>query len=160
MDWKGREQSQNVEDRRGSRGGGGGKTPGILGIIVVLVGAYYGVDLSGLVGGSSSMGIPTQQATRLGSQQEAELDELSRVVLADTEKHGANISNNTANTTRRQPWCCMKAVRPPPAVRANQPWARFTARATKSLFGFELLRRYAHQARIGQRCRIYLRYCP
>lgn len=35
MDWKGREQSQNVEDRRGSRGGGGGgKTPGILGIIV------------------------------------------------------------------------------------------------------------------------------
>lgn len=87
MDWKGREQSQNVEDRRGSRGGGGGgKTPGILGIIVVLVGAYYGVDLSGLVGGSSSMGIPTQQASRLDSQQEAELKELSRVVLADTEK--------------------------------------------------------------------------
>ena len=86
MDWKGREQSQNVEDRRGSSGGGGGKTPGILGIIVVLVGAYYGVDLSGLVGGSSSMGIPTQQASRLDSQQEAELNELSRVVLADTEK--------------------------------------------------------------------------
>lgn len=86
MDWKGREQSQNVEDRRGSRGGGGGKTPGILGIIVVLVGAYYGVDLSGLVGGSSSMGVPTQQASRLDSQQEAELNELSRVVLADTEK--------------------------------------------------------------------------
>ena len=65
MDWKGREQSQNVEDRCGSRGGGGGgKTPGILGIIVVLVGAYYGVDLSGLVGGSSSMGIPTQQTSR------------------------------------------------------------------------------------------------
>ena len=53
---------------------------------LVLVGAYYGVDLSGLVGGSSSMGIPTQQATRLDSQQEAELNELSRVVLADTEK--------------------------------------------------------------------------
>ena len=51
MDWKGREQSQNVEDRRGSSGGGGGgRTPGILGIIVVLVGAYYGVDLSGFVG--------------------------------------------------------------------------------------------------------------
>lgn len=132
MDWKGREQSQNVEDRRGSRGGGGGgKTPGILGIIVVLVGAYYGVDLSGLVGGSSSMDIPTQQASRLDSQQEAELNELSRVVLADTEKHGVNISSNTANTTHRQPWCCIKAVRPPPAVRANLPWARFTVRATK-----------------------------
>ena len=63
MDWKGREQSQNVEDRRGSRGGGGGKTPGILGIIVVLVGAILRRGLSSLVGGSSSMGIPTQQAT-------------------------------------------------------------------------------------------------
>ncbi len=39
-----------------------------------------------MVGGSSSMGIPTQQATRLDSQQEAELNELSRVILADTEK--------------------------------------------------------------------------
>lgn len=132
MDWKGRKQSQNVEDRRGSRGGGGGgKTPGILGIIVVLVGAYYGVDLSGLVGGSSSMGIPTQQASRLDSQQEAELDELSRVSLPRRKKHGANISNNTANATHRQPWCCMKAVRPPPAVQANLPWVHFTAQATK-----------------------------
>ena len=64
MDWKGREQSQNVEDRRGSSGGGGGggggKTPGILGIIVVLVGAYYGVDLSGLVG-TPSMGTGSTQ---------------------------------------------------------------------------------------------------
>ena len=131
MDWKGREQSQNVEDRRGSSGGGGGKTPGILGIIVVLVGAYYGVDLSGLVGGSSSMGIPTQQASRLDSQQEAELKELSRSSLLIPKKHGVNISSNTGNTTHRQPWCCIKAVRPPPAVRANLPWARFTVRATK-----------------------------
>ena len=30
MDWKGREQSQNVEDRRASRRGGL-KTPGVLG---------------------------------------------------------------------------------------------------------------------------------
>ena len=87
MDWKGREQSQNVEDRRGSRGGGGRQNAGQYSALSwVLVGAYYGVDLSSLVGGSSSMGIPTQQATRLDSQQEAELNELSRVVLADTEK--------------------------------------------------------------------------
>ena len=50
MDWRGRPESTNVEDRRGSGSGGGGKTPGIIGIIVLLVGAYYGVDLSGLVG--------------------------------------------------------------------------------------------------------------
>ena len=161
MDWKGREQSQNVEDRRGSRGGGGGKTPGILGIIVVLVGAYYGVDLSGLVGGSSSMGIPTQQATRLDSQQEAELNELSRVVLADTEKawskyfqqHGQRYTPTTmvlyeGSTSTA---CGTGPICHGPVLLSGRP---------KSLFGFEFLRRHAHQARIRQRCRVCLRYCP
>ncbi|MDK4607618.1 neutral zinc metallopeptidase [Kingella kingae] len=37
MRWQNREGSQNVEDRRGSGSGsdGGGKTPGLLGLIVV-----------------------------------------------------------------------------------------------------------------------------
>ncbi|WP_416190883.1 neutral zinc metallopeptidase [Neisseria sp. CCUG12390] len=81
MKWQGRRQSSNVEDRRGRRGGG--KTPGIIGIIVLLVGAYYGVDLSGIVG-TPSVGM-TQQSTKLDSQLESQLNELSRVVLADTE---------------------------------------------------------------------------
>ena len=104
MDWKGREQSQNVEDRRGSSGGGGGggRTPGILGIIVVLIGAYYGIDLSGLVG-TPSMGTGSTQTSQLKPQEEAELNELARVVLADTEKawgsyfkqHGQNYTPTT-----------------------------------------------------------------
>lgn len=84
MKWQGRKQSSNVEDRRGS-GGGGGKTPGILGIIILLVGAYYGVDLSGIVG-TPSLGTPTAQTSSLDTQLENELNELSRVVLADTEQ--------------------------------------------------------------------------
>ena len=87
MRWQGRRESTNVEDRRSSGGGnfGGGKG-GILGIIIVLVGAYYGVDLSGLVGvmeGSSSPS--SQHSTYVGSQDEEQLKGLSRVVLADTE---------------------------------------------------------------------------
>lgn len=81
MKWQGRNQSSNVEDRRG-RSGGGGKTPGIIGIIVLLVGAYYGVDLSGIVGTPS---IGTAQQSKLAPEQENQLNELSRVVLADTE---------------------------------------------------------------------------
>ena len=52
MRWQGRKESSNIEDRRGSGGGnfGGGRGTGVLGIIILLVGAYYGVDLSGLVG--------------------------------------------------------------------------------------------------------------
>ena len=88
MRWQGREQSSNIEDRRGSGSGGGGGM-GIIGIIVVLVGAYYGVDLSGLVGGAQQLSGGAQQ-TVVESKQEAQLRELAGVVLADTEKTWAN----------------------------------------------------------------------
>ncbi|MDO4998147.1 MAG: neutral zinc metallopeptidase [Neisseria sp.] len=84
MRWQGRNQSSNVEDRRGQGSGGGRKVSGILGIIVLLVGAYYGVDLSGVVG-TPAIGSNTAQQSTLNSQQESELNELARVVLADTE---------------------------------------------------------------------------
>ena len=84
MRWQGRRDSSNVEDRRSSGGGfGGGKPTGILGLIIILVGAYYGVDLSGLVGG---VGVETTQSTPLQSQQEDQLFKLSKVVLGDTEE--------------------------------------------------------------------------
>ncbi|WP_315359619.1 neutral zinc metallopeptidase [Neisseria bacilliformis] len=85
MRWQGRERSSNIEDRRGQSGGGGGGM-GIVGLIVVLVGAYYGVDLSGLVGGTPQLGTSTARQTTLSSKEEARLEELSAVVLADTEK--------------------------------------------------------------------------
>ena len=63
MRWQGRRESSNIEDRRGSGGGnfGGGKGTGIFGIIILLVGAYYGVDLSGLVGTPDFSGQSSQQ---------------------------------------------------------------------------------------------------
>ncbi|QEY25955.1 KPN_02809 family neutral zinc metallopeptidase [Neisseria zalophi] len=81
MRWQGRRQSTNVEDRRG-KSRIGGKSTGILGIIIVLVGAYYGVDLSGITGAPT---VSPAQQTPIDSQLEAQLNELSRVVLADTE---------------------------------------------------------------------------
>lgn len=87
MRWQGRERSSNIEDRRGqSGGGGGGGGMGIVGLIVVLVGAYYGVDLSGFVGGTPQLGTSSARQTTLSSKEEARLEELSAVVLADTEK--------------------------------------------------------------------------
>lgn len=84
MRWQGRRESSNVEDRRSSGGGfGGGKPTGVLGLIIILVGAYYGVDLSGLVG---DMEVGTTQSSPLQSQQEDQLFKLSKVVLGDTEE--------------------------------------------------------------------------
>ena len=88
MRWEGRKQSSNVEDRRGQGPRMGGKSTGIIGLIVLLVGAYYGIDLSGVVGGPSA-GI-TQQSTPLEAGQEKQLNELARVVLADTETTWSN----------------------------------------------------------------------
>ncbi|MCI7480467.1 neutral zinc metallopeptidase [[Pasteurella] aerogenes] len=83
MRWQGRRESTNVEDRRsGGSFRRGGKSTGIFGIIILLIGAYYGVDLSGLVG---TPDFSSQQSSSLNSQEEQELNSLSRVVLADTE---------------------------------------------------------------------------
>lgn len=88
MRWEGREQSTNIEDRRGQRPRmGGGKGPGIIGIIVLLVGAYYGIDLSGIVGGvGSGPALQSGPQTQIDSKLESQLRELSGVVLRDTEK--------------------------------------------------------------------------
>ncbi len=103
MRWQGRNQSSNIEDRRGqSSRSTGGKTTGIVGIIILLIGAYYGVDLSGLVG-TPSIGTTTTQPSTLNTQQESQLRELAGVVLADTEatwreyfaKHGATYTPTT-----------------------------------------------------------------
>ncbi|EGV34743.1 neutral zinc metallopeptidase [Neisseria weaveri] len=98
MRWQGRKQSSNIEDRRGQSRRVGGKGTGIIGLIVLLIGAYYGIDLSGVVGGGAASigGAPANQPV-LESKQEAQLKELAGVVLHDTEltwdeyfaKHGS-----------------------------------------------------------------------
>lgn len=85
-------ESRNVEDRRsqGSYSSGrriaGGRRGGLLGLIIVLVGAYYGVDLSGLVGFGSSSYQEQAQSQSTVSAQDAELNTLSRKVLYTTER--------------------------------------------------------------------------
>ena len=84
MKWENRRTSGNVEDRRGSRtvGKAGG---GIIGIILLMVGAYYGVDLSGVAqlmdGGTQTV----QNAPVQETQEEAQLKQFASVVLAETE---------------------------------------------------------------------------
>ena len=96
MRWQGRKQSDNIEDRRGS-GSGGGRFPGgrggmgFGGLIVVLIGYFvFGVDLTGMVSGNSAptAQVATQQSAGPVKQtgEEAQLRELSGVVLASTEE--------------------------------------------------------------------------
>lgn len=86
MRTEGQERSTNVEDRRGMKAqtlAGGG----VLGLIIVLVGLYFGVDLSPL-----AQQIPQQSQTQTQTEgsvqstpEEEKLVEFVSVVLKDTE---------------------------------------------------------------------------
>jgi hypothetical protein len=115
MRWKGRRQSSNIEDRRGSSAGGlggpGGGGNGLLRLLpvvfrflgvkgtivaVLALGAYSyfsGGGLGGLLGGLTGTAVQTTQTKQTGSAhkveqtaQEQELSEFVAVVLADTEE--------------------------------------------------------------------------
>ena len=101
MDWKGRRQSNNVEDQRNSplsAGTGGGAAilfrliPFLLGskigrIILVIVGLgfagahFLGIDVMNLTGGAQ-----TDRPAQALSPQDQELTEFVSVILADTEE--------------------------------------------------------------------------
>lgn len=91
MRWQGRRESDNVDDRRSSRGpsmgGPGFRLPGgkggIIILLVVVVAGYYGVDLSGLLTGQPIQ--QQQQATRSISPSEDEAAKFTSVILATTE---------------------------------------------------------------------------
>lgn len=85
MEWRGRRESSNIEDRRGGGGGGGPIRIGGIGVIVVLlVGAFFGIDTSGLLDDGSGGGY--QQSAGSGPNTvDDETEQFVSVVLAQTE---------------------------------------------------------------------------
>ena len=94
MRWQNREESDNVEDRRGQSFGGGRGMPmrgiplrgraGVIVLLVVLVAGYYGVDLTPLLtGGPGVGGFQSEQYTP--APQEQEMARFTSVILKTTE---------------------------------------------------------------------------
>lgn len=72
MDWRGRRMSTNVEDRRGR--GGMVRTGGIggLGLIVaLLIGVFFGVDVTPFLGGGTTTSEAPARPNEIGDQDEA-----------------------------------------------------------------------------------------
>lgn len=88
MKWQGRRGSNNIEDRR-SLGGMSGRSAGVGGVgvlVVVLIGAFLGVDLTPLLdqgGGTVQTGSGSQVEITEADQRAAEF---VSVTLADTEE--------------------------------------------------------------------------
>ena len=91
MEWEGRQESQNVEDRRGMGVGRGTMAVGgVGGIIIVVVGLLFGVDLRELVDvhgpGGGPGGQPGQQeGPRQTNAQEERQAAFTKVIFHDTE---------------------------------------------------------------------------
>lgn len=102
MRWRGRQQSSNVEDRRGGRRGGRKTKFGIGTLIIVVIALLLGQNplqflSSGLVTGGGNS-VPTQT-----SQAEEELASFVKVVLKDTEDVWNTIFPQRFNGQYREP---------------------------------------------------------
>ncbi|TRD16414.1 KPN_02809 family neutral zinc metallopeptidase [Palleronia caenipelagi] len=89
MKWQGRRQSRNIEDRRG-RGGGTARVGGIGGLgvlVIVLVGWFFGIDLTPLLTDTTVTSSGSTQVTAA----DEERAEFVAVTLADTEEVWAEI---------------------------------------------------------------------
>lgn len=92
MRWRQGRRSSNVEDRRGMGAGrrmprgGGLKLGGGAGILVLLVGMFLGVDLSGLMGTSSnSVSPPSLQSSGTQTRSNDEASDFVKVMLGYNE---------------------------------------------------------------------------
>ncbi len=88
MEWEGREESENVEDRRGL-----GKKAGLViggggGLLLLILGLIFGVDPQKLVnlgGGGPGGGVAVQPANQPPDPAEERLARFSKVIFHDTE---------------------------------------------------------------------------
>jgi len=102
MEWKGRRQSGNIEDRR--RSGGAVRAGGIggVGLIAVVVIAYFfGVDLTPLLNDQSlTQGAPAGNTVELTAEDQAS-GEFVAVTLADTEEVWTAVFRDQLNRAYR-----------------------------------------------------------
>ena len=101
MLWRGRRESENVEDRRGISGGGLAVGGGIGTVVIVLVAMLLGVDPGALLNptGEEQPAVSTRTA-RPTSPAEDELKHFVSVVLADTEDVWTGIFKHTGREYR------------------------------------------------------------
>lgn len=87
MRWRGRRQSENIEDRRGSRVGRRVVGGGIGTVVLVLLAMYFGVDPSVVMQGVGGQDAATTTTTGpyTESEMEAEWRQQVAVTLAETE---------------------------------------------------------------------------
>jgi uncharacterized protein len=102
MQWRGRRGSNNIEDRRARGGGGGARAGGIGGvglIAVLLIGWFFGIDVSGFLNDPGAQNSAPRELTA----EDQQAGEFVSVTLADTEEVWAGIFNDQIGRAYRDP---------------------------------------------------------
>jgi predicted metalloprotease len=84
MQWQGRRQSSNVEDRRGVRTGGIAVGGGAIAVIITLIALFLGGDPGSILSQGGSL-LPTATTAVTSTPAQDEMARFVGVVLADTE---------------------------------------------------------------------------
>ena len=107
MRWQNRDESTNVEDRRGRSSGFGGipipgGKAGILFVIVIVVAGFYGVDLTPLLTGNvnTDSGVNMPYAS---SVEEQEMARFTSIILKTTEDTWQNVFRKSGQQAYRAP---------------------------------------------------------
>jgi hypothetical protein len=99
MEWRGRRGSQNIEDRRGAPGRGGmarvGGAGGLGVVAIVLIGMFFGVDLTPLLQDQGGDGGFAQGSAEI-TEADQERAQFVSVALADTEEVWAELFRREA----------------------------------------------------------------
>jgi len=102
MLWRGRRESDNVEDRRGVSGGGLAIGGGLGGVVILLIAMFLGVDPRAILdqtGEDPAPAVNTRTA-RPASPADDELKHFVAVVLADTEDVWTGVFRQTGREYR------------------------------------------------------------
>lgn len=105
MKWRGRRGSENIEDRRGRGGGRAARAGGVGGvglIVILLIGWFLGIDVSGFVSQTGGGGQVQTSSGEMSAEDRA-AGEFVSVVLADTETIWTRIFREQLNREYRQP---------------------------------------------------------
>ena len=100
MLWKGRRESDNIEDRRGISRGGLAVGGGLGTVVILLVALLLGADPRALLEQAGEGTAPSTSGTRSASPAEEELKRFVSVVLADTEDVWTEVFRQTGREYR------------------------------------------------------------
>ena len=100
MLWRGRRESENIEDRRGMSRGGLAVGGGLGTVVVVLIALLLGADPRDVLEQAGDRSSPPGQSARAPSPGEDELKRFVTVVLADTEDVWTGVFRQTGREYR------------------------------------------------------------